>query len=64
MRDEFDSRFWVDHHDGLADGIDRLLAGLRSAIGRMPGWDGSTQHLLALVASFAITALTFNTTAV
>ena len=28
-----------------------------------PVWDGTTAQLLALVASFAITALTFNATA-
>ena len=64
MRDEMDGRLWVDHHEALADGVDRALGGLRSAVSRFAGWDGTTHQLLALVASFAITALTFQTTSV
>ena len=63
MRDEIDARFWVDHHEGFADGVDRAVAALRSAVGRFAGWDGTSHQLLALVVSFTITALTFNTTA-
>ena len=64
MRDEMDARLWVAHHEAFADGVDRALAGLRSALGRFADWDGSTPQLLALVTSFALTALTFQTTAV
>lgn len=64
MRDEIDARMWNAHHDGLVDLIDDAFRSLRAAIARLPTWDGTSQHLFALVASFAITALTFNTTAV
>ena len=63
MRDEIDARLWVDHHDGFADGVDRLFAAVRSAAVRFANWDGTSHQALALIASFAITALTFNTTA-
>lgn len=64
MRDEIDGRIWTAHHEQLAQSIDGALAALRRGAARLPGWDGTTQHLLALVASFALTALSFNTTAV
>jgi len=63
MRDEFDARFWVDHHEAFAEGIDRGLAALRSLAGRFAAWDGSSHQLLALLLAFAITGLSFNTTA-
>ena len=63
MRDEYDSRLWADHHERFSDTVDVVLKALRSALSRLPTWDGTSQHLLALVASFAITALTFNGTA-
>ena len=62
MRDQLDVRLWVDHHEAFSDGIDRGLAAVRSAFHRFAAWDGTTHQLLALVLSFAITALTFNTT--
>jgi len=63
MRDELDGRMWVDHHDQFGEWVDSALAVLRSGLGRLAAWDGSTHQLLALVAAFAVTALTFNTTA-
>jgi hypothetical protein len=63
MRDEMDARLWVDHHEAFSDGVDRALAALRSALGRFAGWDGTSHQLLALIASFALTALTFQSTA-
>jgi hypothetical protein len=62
MRDEIDGRIWVAHHDEFAQSIDEAFSRLRSALTRAPAWDGTTVQLLALIASFAITALTFNTT--
>ena len=62
MRDEIDGRFWTDHHEQFADTIDGLFAAIGTRLGRLAAWDGSTQHLLALVASFALTALSFNAT--
>lgn len=62
MRDEIDGRLWADHHDQLSELIDAGVARLRAAVARLPSWDGSTQHLAALVASFAITALSLNAT--
>ncbi|HET9428447.1 MAG TPA: hypothetical protein VFO69_08835 [Allosphingosinicella sp.] len=62
MRDEMDGRIWVASHQQFASDIDILLGRLRSAFTRVPAWDGTTGQLLALVAAFLITALTFNTT--
>ena len=62
MRDEMDGRLWVEHHAAFADSVDRALAGLRSAVGRLAGWDGSTHQLIALVLAFALTGLTFQST--
>lgn len=64
MRDEIDARIRVDNHQGFADGVDRLFAAVRAGFSRLPTWDGSSQHLFALIASFAITAISFNATAV
>ena len=62
MRDEMDGRMWVANHEQFADGIDDLLSRLRASFVRLPSWDGTTAQLVALVAAFLITALTFNTT--
>ena len=64
MRDEIDGRIWAAHHEQFSQSVDRVLASLRGALTRLPTWDGTTQHMLALVASFALTALSFNATAV
>ena len=62
MRDEMDGRIWVANHQQFSDGIDVLIGRIRSASARAATWDGSTAQLVALVAAFLITALTFNTT--
>jgi hypothetical protein len=62
MRDDFLTADWADHHSDFSAGIDRGLAAVRAGIGKFWQWDGSTHQLLALVVSFAITALTFNVT--
>lgn len=64
MRDEIDARLWNEHHEAFSQAIDAGVARLRSGLARLAVWDGSTQHLFALVAAFAITALSFNTHAV
>jgi len=64
MRDEIDARLWNEHHEALSEAIDAGLARLRAGLARLAAWDGTTQHLLALVASFAITALSFNSHAI
>lgn len=68
MRDEMDARMWVEHHDQFSLSVDRGLARLgagfsrlRSGASRVAG--GTTAQALAMVAAFAITALSFNTTA-
>jgi len=63
MRDELDSRMWVDNHDQFTLLVDDALAALRGGFERLSGWDGTTHQLLALVAAFAITGLTFNSVA-
>lgn len=62
MRDEIDGRIWVAHHEQFSQSIDNGLAKLRALAVRLTDWDGSTVQLLALILSFGITALTFNTT--
>ena len=63
MRDELDGRMWVDHHDQFGLWVDDAIAALRAGLARLSSWDGTTHQLFALIASFAITALTFNSTA-
>lgn len=63
MREELDGRMWVDNHDQFALWVDDAIAALRAGLVRVGQWDGTTHQLLALIASFAITGLTFNTTA-
>ena len=64
MIDHIESRMWADHHAQFSDWVGAAAASVRNALARLPAWDGTTHQLMALVASFAITALTFNTTAV
>jgi hypothetical protein len=63
MRDEMDGRMWVAHHDAFSRWAGDAAAGLRSALTRLSTWDGTAAQLFVLVASFAITALSFNATA-
>lgn len=63
MRDELDSRMWVEHHDQFGLLVDDAIAAARAGFARLAQWDGTSHQFLALVASFAITALTFNATA-
>lgn len=62
MRDELDGRMWVDHHHQFGEWVDSAAATVRSGLARLAAWDGSTHQLLAIIAAFAVTALTFNTT--
>ena len=62
MRDEIDGRIWVANHKEFADGIDLLISRIRSLTSRALTWDGTSAQLVALVAAFLITAITFNTT--
>jgi hypothetical protein len=63
MRDEIDSRFWLEHHEAFSREAGAALASLR---GWLAGRDGSgpTSQLLALVAAFAVAAITLNATLV
>ena len=62
MRDEMDGRIWIANHHQFANDVDALLSRLRTFFFRVPAWDGTSAQMLALVAAFLITALTFNTT--
>ena len=62
MRDQLDAQMWIDHHEAFSEGIDRALARIGARLQRFAAWDGTSHQLLALVLSFAITALTFNAT--
>ena len=33
MRDEMDSRIWVEHHDAFSEGLENLFARLGAAVG-------------------------------
>ena len=59
---DIDMRMWADHHEAFSDTIDKAIASVRNALHGFANWDGSSHQLLALVLSFAITALTFNAT--
>jgi hypothetical protein len=62
MRDELDGRMWIDHHEQFGQWVDGAITAVRSGLARLAHWDGSTHQLLAMIAAFAITGLTFNTT--
>lgn len=61
MRDEFDSRFWVDHHEAFARDADAALASFRSWLDRRDG-SAPISQLIAVSAAFAVAALTLNAT--
>lgn len=63
MRDEIEGRIWADNQKGFAEGVDRHLALMRSALARLGAWDGSTAQLVSLIGAFALTALTVKSTA-
>jgi len=62
MRDEMDSRLWADHHEAFSRDLDRGLEKLKLGLIRLWQWDGSVAQAVALVAAFAITALSFTAT--
>lgn len=63
MRDELDSRMWVEHHDQFGLLVDDAIAAVRGGLARIGQWDGTSHQLLALIVSFLVTGLTFNATA-
>jgi len=62
MRDEMDARLWVDHHEAFSRDLDRGLEKLKLGLIRLWQWDGSLAQGAALVAAFALTALSFTAT--
>lgn len=64
MRDEIDGRLWTAHHEAFADAVDKGLGLFRAGLSRLGSWDGSTAHLLSLFGAFALTALSFDATAI
>jgi hypothetical protein len=63
MRDEIDSRFWVEHHEAFGREIGTAFASLRGWAARRDG-SGPASQLLALTAAFAAAAITLNATLV
>jgi hypothetical protein len=63
MREEFDGRMWVAHHDQFGDWVRGAGAAIRAGLHRLAGWDGSVHQLLALVLAFALTGLDLGLTA-
>lgn len=64
MVDEIEGRMWAAHHEAFGEWVGGSVARLRSLAERMAAWDGSFAHLSVLIMSVAVTALTFNTTAI
>ena len=64
MRDEIDGRLWTAHHENFDQLVNQAVTLLRAGLARLGNWDGSTSHLLWLVASIAITAFTVKSTAI
>lgn len=62
MRDELDGRMWVENHDAFNQWVDDAAGALRSALARFAGWDGTTHQLLALIAAFALSAISIGST--
>ncbi|HMG48886.1 MAG TPA: hypothetical protein VK614_15670 [Allosphingosinicella sp.] len=62
MREELDGRMWVDHHEQFGEWVDGVAVTLRAGLARLAGWDGSTHQLLAIIAAFAVTALSLTLT--
>ncbi|MFL6845175.1 MAG: hypothetical protein ACJ8ER_09875 [Allosphingosinicella sp.] len=60
MRDEIDSRFWVENHEAFGREINAGIAALRGWLGRTLDPDGAAR-IFAVAAAFAITLLTLNT---
>jgi hypothetical protein len=63
MRDEIDSRLWVEHHEALGREATAALASLRGWLAGRDG-RGPASQLLALAAAFAVAAITLNATVV
>lgn len=63
MRDQMDDRLWVANHEELGRAVGGLAAGLRRGLERLASWDGTTPHLLAMIAALAVTGLGFSSTA-
>jgi len=62
MREELDGRMWVDHHEQFGEWVDDTAATIRATLARFAHWDGSTHQLLAIIAAFAVTALSLTFT--
>jgi hypothetical protein len=62
MREELDGRMWVDHHEQFGEWVDGATATLRAGLARFASWDGSSHQLFAMIAAFAVTALSLTFT--
>ena len=63
MRDEIDSRIWVEHHDAFGRELSAAAASLRGWFASRNG-SGPTSQLLAIAAAFAVAAISLNATLV
>lgn len=64
MRDEIEGRIWADGQRGFAADVDWHIAQVRGLLARLGSWDGSMAHLVSLIGAVALTAFTFNATAI
>jgi hypothetical protein len=55
-------RLWVAHHNEFSLWAGRAFTRLRQGLARLASWDGTTPQLLAIVAAFLITSLSFGST--
>lgn len=62
MLDEMGGRLWVAHHNEFSLSVSRGLGRLRQGLARLASWDGTTPQLLAILAAFLITSLSFTST--
>ena len=61
MRDEIDSRFWVENHEAFTRDIEAASASLRGWFARRDG-SGPLSQLIAATAAVTVAAITLNAT--
>jgi len=64
MEHSYESQIWAIHHNQFSRWVSDAAAAIGRGLGRFAGWDGSTPHLAAIVAAFAMTLVTFRGTVV
>lgn len=63
MHEAYEARLWSAHHAQLSAWIDGAFAAIGRGLDRFAGGDGGTHRIVAMIAAFAITLITFQGTA-